>query len=49
MTRALDARTNRRGLVVRTRLADGHHELFGRDDRKADAVIRQHFEAARAS
>ena len=37
ITRALDARTNRRGLVVRTRLADGRHELFGRDDKNADA------------
>jgi xanthine dehydrogenase accessory factor len=27
ITRALDARTNRRGIVVRTRLADGHHEI----------------------
>ena len=45
ITRALDARTNRRGLVVRTRLADGRHELFGRDDRDADDDIRQHFES----
>src|SRR5919205_3527515 len=28
VARALDARTNRRGIVVRTRLADGRHELF---------------------
>ena len=38
VTRALDARTNRRGLVVRTRLADGRHEVFGRDDKSADAL-----------
>ena len=45
IARALDARTNRRGLVVRTRLADGRHEMFGRDDSSADAAIRQHFES----
>jgi xanthine dehydrogenase accessory factor len=45
VTRALDARVNRRGLVVRTRLADGRHELFGRDDRSADDTIRRHFES----
>jgi xanthine dehydrogenase accessory factor len=44
INRALDARVNRRGLVVRTRLADGHHELFGRDDRNADASIRERFD-----
>src|SRR4029077_16401958 len=27
-----------------TRLADGHHELFGRDDRNADASIRERFD-----
>jgi xanthine dehydrogenase accessory factor len=45
ITRALDARTNRRGLVVRTRLADGRRELFSRDDRNADASIRQRFDS----
>jgi xanthine dehydrogenase accessory factor len=45
ITRALDARTNRRGLVVRTRLADGRHELFGRDDRNADAAIKERLES----
>jgi xanthine dehydrogenase accessory factor len=44
VTRALDARSNRRGLVVRTRLLDGHHELFGRDDKIADASIRARFD-----
>jgi xanthine dehydrogenase accessory factor len=45
ITRALDARTNRRGLVVRTRLADGSHELFGRDDKNADASIKERFDS----
>jgi len=45
VTRALDARTNRRGLVVRTRLADGRHEVFGRDDKSTDDTIRQRFES----
>ena len=44
--RALDARANRRGIVVRTRLDDGQHEVFERDDearrRRASA---QHFES----
>src|SRR5262245_21806988 len=44
ISRALDARTNRRGLVVRTHLADGRHELFGRDDKGADDAIRRRFE-----
>jgi xanthine dehydrogenase accessory factor len=45
VTRALDARVNRRGLVVRTRLSDGRHEVFGRDDGSADSAIRQHFDS----
>jgi xanthine dehydrogenase accessory factor len=45
LTRALEARTSRRGLLVRTRLADGRHELFGREDSSADAAIRQHFDS----
>jgi xanthine dehydrogenase accessory factor len=49
ITRALDARTNRRGLVVRTRLADGRHELFGREDRDADPSIRQRFDSGESA
>jgi len=45
VTRALDARINRRGLIVRTRLADGRHELFGRDDKVADASIQARFDS----
>jgi len=45
VTRALDARINRRGLIVRTRLADGRHELFGRDDKVADASIHARFDS----
>ena len=45
VARALDARTNRRGIVVRTRLADGRHEVFARDDKSADDAIRQRFES----
>jgi xanthine dehydrogenase accessory factor len=45
VTRALDARVNRRGIVVRTRLKDGSHEVFGREDRNADASIRQRFDS----
>jgi xanthine dehydrogenase accessory factor len=45
VTRALDARVNRRGIVVRTRLKDGNHEVFGRDDKGADDGIRQRFDS----
>jgi xanthine dehydrogenase accessory factor len=44
ITRALDARTNRRGIVVRTRLADGRHEVFGREDKNGDAEISKRLE-----
>ena len=43
--RALDARTRRQGLVMRTRLSDGRHELFGRDDRTVDPAIRRRFDS----
>src|SRR5262245_4975438 len=42
--RAIEARSNRRGILVRTRLGDGHRELFERGDAKADDVVRQHLE-----
>ena len=45
VTRALDARVNRRGIVVRTRLKDGNHEVFGRDDKGADDGIRERFDS----
>src|SRR5215470_6237289 len=35
--RALDARSRRRGLVVRTRLSDGHRDVFERGERTADS------------
>jgi xanthine dehydrogenase accessory factor len=43
LKRAIDARSSRRGLVIRTNLSDGRREFFERDDDKADAEIRQHF------
>lgn len=43
--RALDARTNRRGIVVRTRLSDGSHEVFGREDARTDESIRERFDS----
>ncbi len=43
--RALDARTRRQGLVLRTRLSDGRHELFGRDDKTVDPAIRRHLDS----
>jgi xanthine dehydrogenase accessory factor len=43
--RALDARTRRQGLVMRTRLSDGHHELFGRDDKTIEPSIRHRLDS----
>ena len=43
--RAIDARSTRRGLLVRTHLDDGQREVFERGDARADALVRQHLEA----
>jgi xanthine dehydrogenase accessory factor len=43
--RAIDARSSRRGLLVRTQLSDGAREIFERGDARADASVRQHLEA----
>jgi xanthine dehydrogenase accessory factor len=43
--RALDARTNRRGILVKTSLDSGRREFFERGDERADALVRQHLEA----
>lgn len=42
LDRAIDARSNRRGLLVKTRLNNGQREFFERDDDRGDDVIRQH-------
>jgi xanthine dehydrogenase accessory factor len=43
LDRAIDARSSRRGLVIRTRLDDGRREFFEREDDRADKTIKQHF------
>ena len=43
LDRAIDARSSRRGLVIRTRLDDGRREFFEREDDRADETIKQHF------
>jgi xanthine dehydrogenase accessory factor len=43
--RALEARDGRRGLLVRTRLKDGRHEIFARDDQRLDPTVRKRFES----
>jgi len=43
LDRAIDARSTRRGLVIRTHLNDGRREFFERDEAKGDAEIEQHF------
>jgi xanthine dehydrogenase accessory factor len=40
--RAIDARSSRRGLLVKTSLRDGRHELYERGDDSADALVREH-------
>jgi xanthine dehydrogenase accessory factor len=45
IARAIDARSSRRGLLVKTRLADGQREFFERGDARADALVRQHLES----
>lgn len=45
IAKAIDARTRRRGLVVRTRLADARREIFNRGDGQADAEIRHRFDS----
>jgi xanthine dehydrogenase accessory factor len=42
--RAMDARSNRRGILVKTRLDSGRREFFERGDERADALVRQHLE-----
>ena len=43
--RSLEARSNRRGIVVKTRLDTGTRELYERGDNGADALVRQHLES----
>ena len=43
--RAMDARSSRRGILVKTRLDSGRREFFERGDERADALVRQHLEA----
>src|SRR5262245_8675098 len=43
--RAIDARSNRRGLLVKTHLRNGRRELYERGDDRADALVRQHLES----
>jgi xanthine dehydrogenase accessory factor len=45
LDRAIEARTRRRGLLVRTHLGDGRREVFERDDRHADDEVRRHLES----
>jgi xanthine dehydrogenase accessory factor len=43
--RSLDARSNRRGMLVKTSLGSGAREFYERGDAQADALVRQHLEA----
>jgi xanthine dehydrogenase accessory factor len=45
IARALEARSRRHGLLVRTRLSDGQREIFTREEAKADAEARQHLDS----
>src|SRR5262245_47959331 len=43
--RALEARNGRRGLLVRTRLKDGHRDIYLRDDQGLDSSLLKRFES----
>jgi xanthine dehydrogenase accessory factor len=43
--RSLDARSNRRGILVKTRLDTGERQFFERGDARADTQVRQHLDA----
>jgi xanthine dehydrogenase accessory factor len=43
LDRAIDARSSRQGLVIRTRLNDGRREFFARSDGNGDADVARHF------
>lgn len=43
--RALEARSRRRGILVRTRLSDGEREIFSRGEQNIDADVRAHLES----
>lgn len=45
LERAIAARSNRRGLLVKTQLNDGRREIFDREDTRADAEIAERFES----
>ncbi len=49
LDRAIAARGARQGLIVRTRLADGHREVFDRSSKIADAALERRFFTARSS
>jgi xanthine dehydrogenase accessory factor len=42
LDRAIDARSSRRGLLIKTRLNNGQREFFERDDDRGDDMVRQH-------
>jgi xanthine dehydrogenase accessory factor len=43
--RSLTARSNRRGILVKTHLDTGARELYERGDTRADALVHQHLES----
>jgi xanthine dehydrogenase accessory factor len=47
--RSLDARSNRRGILVRTRLDTGARDFYERGDARADALVRRHLEAGESA
>ncbi len=49
ISRAIEARSRRKGLVVRTRLDDGSRKIFAREDSRADADIAQRFVSGESS
>lgn len=49
ITRALEARSRRQGLITRTRLADGSRDLYTREEAKKDPDIARRFDSGESS
>jgi xanthine dehydrogenase accessory factor len=49
ISRAVEARSRRSGLVVRTRLDDGSRHIFAREEARADPEVARRFESGESS
>lgn len=49
VSRAIEARSRRKGLVVRTRLDDGKRKIFAREESRIDPEVAQRFDSGESS